>query len=65
MSLLNDKKAKAKEITLGGAIILIIVGILFLSASGTDPTGVIFWIGIVFLLVGVISLIAVILSFFK
>jgi uncharacterized membrane protein HdeD (DUF308 family) len=60
-----NKQAKAREITLGGAIILIVMGIVFLSQSASDSTGVVFWLGIVFLFVGIISLIAILISYFK
>ena len=64
-SLLKDKQARAKEITLGGAIILIIMGIILLTQSGSDPSGVIAWMGGIFLLVGIVALIAILISFFK
>jgi len=60
-----NKKGKVKEITLGGAIILLVLGIVFLSQAASDSTGVVFWLGIVFLLVGIISLVAILISYFK
>lgn len=65
MNLITDKKAKSKEITLGGAIILMVFGIIFLSKSNTDPTGIILWMGIIFLFVGIIGLIVILISYFK
>ena len=63
--LIKDKSGKAKEITLGGCIILIIAGILFISASGSDSTGIMLPIGIIFVVAGVVGLIAIFFSFFK
>lgn len=60
-----NKSAKAKEITLFGAIFLIIIGIIFLSQSGADKTGIVLWMGIIFLLVGIIALIAILVKLFK
>jgi len=65
MNLLLNKQAKAKDITLVGAIILIILGIIFLSQSSSDSTGIIFWFGLIFLFVGIITLIAIFIKMFK
>jgi hypothetical protein len=53
-----NKSGKAKEITIGGLIILVIAGILFLTESGNDQKGLLGWIGLVFLGVGVLGIIA-------
>jgi len=60
-----NNKGKAQEITIGGAIILIVLGIIFLSQSGSDSTGIIGWMGIVFLIVGIIGIIALLIKLFK
>lgn len=60
-----NKQGRGKEVTLIGAIFLIIVGIVFLGSSGSDPTGIMFWIGIIFLFVGIVSLIASLMKLFK
>ena len=65
MNLLLNKQAKAKDINLVGAIILIILGIIFLSQSSSDSTGIIFWFGLIFLFVGIITLIAIFIKMFK
>jgi uncharacterized membrane protein HdeD (DUF308 family) len=65
MSFLHNKQAKAKEITLIGAILLIIIGIIFLTQSGNDPSGITTWIGIIFLFVGIIALVAMLIKLFK
>lgn len=60
-----NKTGKAKEITLIGAIFLVVIGIIFLSSSSSDSTGVTFWIGIIFLVVGILSVIAILIKIFK
>lgn len=60
-----NKIGKAKELSLGACLFLIIAGIVFLSASSSDPTAIFFFVGILFLIVGIIGLIVVITSWFK
>lgn len=63
--LFTDNRAKTKEITLVGSILLIIIGIIFLGASSSDPSGIIFWIGIIFLIAGIVSFITILIKLFK
>ncbi len=60
-----NKIGKAKELTLGGTILLIIIGIIFLSQSGSDSTGTIFWMGLIFLIVGIVGLVSILISYFR
>jgi hypothetical protein len=51
-----NKSGKAKGVTYLGCIILILIGVVFLSQSGSDPTGVVFWIGLLCVVFGLIGL---------
>lgn len=60
-----NKAGKAQEITIGGCLILILFGAIFLSASSSDTTGILNTIGIIFIGVGIIGLIALLVKFLK
>jgi|APSaa5957512535_1039671.scaffolds.fasta_scaffold02346_5 hypothetical protein len=53
------------ELSIGGSLILIVAGILFLSTSPSDSTGVMLPIGLVFLFGGIIGFVALIFKSFK
>lgn len=62
-----NSKGNIKTIisTLIGATVLIFVGFLFLSSSSTDSTGLLFVIGLIFVIATVIALILWVLRGFK
>ena len=60
-----NKCGKAREITLGGAILLLIAGIAFITQSGTDSTGLMLSIGLIFSLAGGVSLAGILVSYFR
>jgi len=60
-----NKQGRAKPITFVGAIFFIIIGIAFLGSASSDPSRIIFWMGIIFLFGGIVSLIPIIIKMFK
>ena len=49
----KNKMTKSTGVTFGGSVILIIFGIILLSQSGIDATGVLLWSGLVCLFLGI------------
>lgn len=62
---MNKKGQRGESITLGGSFALIVFGVIFLSASGSDTTGILNMMGIIFIAGGIIGFIALLVKFFS
>jgi len=57
-----NKRGQRNGMTIVGSIIFIVAGLGFINASGSDATGVVFPIGLIFLLGGFIGLGSIIVN---
>ncbi len=60
-----NKHGKVKEISLTGAIFLVIVGIAFLGSANSDPSGIVGAMGVAILGIGFLVLAVVIIKLFS
>jgi len=53
---------KSSGVTFGGSVILIVFGIILLSQSGVDSTGILLWTGLTCLFLGICGIAVLILK---